>query len=296
MLLALLLSLPAWADSARFSLVTFPGETGTLQAGIWYPSGPARRSLIVIVHGAGGDYKSHSDTAIALAGAGFIAAAITLPPSHWSGRAHPIRVSERPRAIHALIHYLQTGWKGRAALKPDSAGIYGYSTGGFAALVTIGGVPDFSRIGPYCENHPAIFICDKLKALGLDAAQLPPPEPVTPEPSIKAAVIAAPALGFTFTRAGLANVRIPVQLWRAGQDQVLPSPDYAEPVRDNLPLPPEYHVAANASHFDFLPPCKPALAEAAALICTEQNGFDRAAFHRSFNQALVDFFRRNLGR
>jgi predicted dienelactone hydrolase len=55
------------------------------------------------------------------------------------------------------------------------------------------------------------------------------------DPRIKAAVIAAPAIGFTFGRAGLKSVLIPVQLWRAGSDSILPSPDYAEAVRDALP-------------------------------------------------------------
>jgi predicted dienelactone hydrolase len=111
---------------------------------------------------------------------------------------------------------------------------------------------------------------------------------------IRAAVVAAPAIGFTFRGAGLRNVHLPIQLWRAEDDHILPSPDYAEAVRDALPHPPEYHVVPGADHFDFLAPCSEALASAVPVICQEQGGFDRAAFHRMFNQDVVRFFEQTL--
>jgi predicted dienelactone hydrolase len=44
----------------------------------------------------------------------------------------------------------------------------------------------------------------------------------------------------------------------------------------------------------FLAPCSEALAAATPQICQDPAGFDRAAFHRAFNQALVDFFTTRL--
>jgi predicted dienelactone hydrolase len=49
-----------------------------------------------------------------------------------------------------------------------------------------------------------------------------------------------------------------------------------------------------AEHFVFLAPCSEALGAAAPQICQDPPGFDRAAFHRSFNQSVVDFFITNL--
>ncbi len=107
-------------------------------------------------------------------------------------------------------------------------------------------------------------------------------------------MVAAPALGFAFAPSGLAAVRAPVQLWRAEEDSILPSPDYAEAVRDALPQPPEYHAVSGADHFDFLAPCSPAMASAAPGICQERGSFDRAAFHRAFNAEVVRFFEQAL--
>jgi len=111
---------------------------------------------------------------------------------------------------------------------------------------------------------------------------------------IKAAVVAAPALGFTFSPDGLKDVKVPVQLWRAENDVIVPHPRYAEAVRLALPEAPDYHVVPNAGHFDFLAPCSDALASIAPAICTSAAGFDRPAFHAGFNSEVVKFFEKTL--
>jgi predicted dienelactone hydrolase len=108
-------------------------------------------------------------------------------------------------------------------------------------------------------------------------------------------VVAAPALGYAFGREGLARVTVPIQLWRAEDDTVLPNPWYAEAVIDALPRAAEYLVVPNADHFDFLAPCSPALARAAPDICHEHPGFDRAKFHRTLDADVVRFFKEKLG-
>ena len=65
-------------------------------------------------------------------------------------------------------------------------------------------------------------------------------------------------------------------------------------VRDNLKVHPDTHLVQGADHFVFLAPCSDALAAVAAPICQDPAGFDRAAFHRAFNQSVVDFFTTRL--
>ena len=65
-------------------------------------------------------------------------------------------------------------------------------------------------------------------------------------------------------------------------------------VANSLPGKPEINVVP-AGHFAFLTPCSPELAAAIPRICTDvPAGFDRAAFHREFNAAVVQFFREQL--
>ena len=83
---------------------------------------------------------------------------------------------------------------------------------------------------------------------------------------------------------------ITIQLWRAEDDAVLPHPFYAEAVRAALPKPVDYREVPKAGHYDFLAPCTPRFAGMAPPLCNSLPGFDRVAFHREFNAAVVSFF------
>ena len=312
------LSMPvARADGVGFSVVSVANAPlDALQVGIWYPTKAAASEhdvglftqvvaqdavvsrgshpLIVMSHGNGGSFEGHYDTALALARAGFVVAAMTHTGDNYKDQSEATHLTLRPQTVHAVIEYMLTAWPGHTAINPDKVGAFGFSAGGFTVLVSIGGIPDLSRVAPYCAGHAATYVCKLLAAHPVPAGERVHDTDWIADLRIKAAVIAAPAIGFTFTRAGLKNVLIPVQLWRAGDDTILPSPDYAEPVRDALPRPPEYHVVAGADHFDFLAPCSEPLAHAAPMICQEHGGFNRAAFHRTFDRDVVRFFTKTL--
>ncbi|OYW91431.1 MAG: hypothetical protein B7Z13_12540 [Caulobacterales bacterium 32-67-6] len=212
------------------------GAGPAIEVGIWTPppngtGDDARRPLIVISHGNGGDFRSHEATARALAQAGFTVAALTHTGDNWRDQSQAADVAQR----------------------------------------------DCRLVSAHPEAIQAAAVQDWIH-----------------DARIKAVAAAAPALGFTFTREGLSGVTQPVQLWRAEDDHVLPSPFYAEPVRDALPRPPAYRVVPGADHFDFLPPCSARLAAAAPIICVATPGFDRAAFNEDFNREVVRFFRQTL--
>jgi predicted dienelactone hydrolase len=62
-----------------------------------------------------------------------------------------------------------------------------------------------------------------------------------------------------------------------------------------MPKGPEFHVVANADHFDFLAPCTELLRQFAPQICVSRPGFDRAGFHQTFNREVVRFPAETLG-
>ena len=306
-----------------------------LEIGIWYPSeapvrpvtmgpttmsvamngavngpvnGPAQGKalpLVVMSHGNGGSFLGHYDTAIALADAGFVVAAVTHTGDNYKDQSRATDVMDRPRQISRVIDHMLSSWDDRTAIDGSRIGMFGFSSGGFTTLASIGGVPDFSTIGPVCRQYPGDFACQLIAKSGTASGSASSSGDVTASPTsaiaraadarIKAAVVAAPALGFTFAPDGLKNVKVPVQLWRAEDDAVLPHPRYAEVVRLALPDAPDYRVVPNAGHYDFLVPCSSALASIAPTICTSAAGFDRAAFHASFNAAVVGFFSKTLG-
>jgi len=317
LLLVVLAIPPAHADAVGFSIVSVPNPPADpLQVGIWYPTKAAasehdvglftqsvapdapvasgRHPLIVMSHGNGGTFESHYDTALALAHAGFIVAAVTHTGDNYRDQSQATNMMPRPQALHAVIGYMLAAWSGHAAIDPAKIGAFGFSSGGFTVLVSIGGLPDLTRVTPYCAGHAATYGCRLLAEHPVPPGTRVRDDEWVADSRIKAAVVAAPAIGFAFTRAGLKNVTVPVQLWRAADDTILPSPDYAEAVRAALPRPPEYHVVSGADHFDFLAPCSEPLAQVAPGICKERGGFDRVAFHRAFNRDVTRFFTRIL--
>jgi predicted dienelactone hydrolase len=107
-------------------------------------------------------------------------------------------------------------------------------------------------------------------------------------------VIAAPAASYLFGPGDLPEVSVPIQLWHVENDSQAPDAWNGAVVRDNLKLRPDSHPVQGADHFVFLAPCSETLAAAAPQICQDPAGFDRAAFHRAFNQSVVDFFTTKL--
>jgi predicted dienelactone hydrolase len=289
-----------------------PGKA-PVEVGIWYPTDaqPSDQRLelglqpvapdapvagehlplILISHGHGGSYAGHVDTAIALASAGYVVAALTHTGDNWRDASQATAIWERPRQLKLLDDYMLGAWPEHARIDPERIGAFGFSAGGFTVLAAAGGEADLSTVAGHCSEHPQFEVCRIAAAQPIHAGG---PIAWVHDPRIRAVVSAAPAIGFAFGRDGLAKVTQPVQLWRAADDQVLPSPYYVEPVAQDLPQPPELHLVEHAGHYDFLSPCPEALAKQIPEICTSAPGFDRVAFHMDFDRAIVAFFDRTL--
>lgn len=246
--------------------------------------------LIVVSHGTGGAAMSHADTAIALAESGFVVAAPTHPGDNYQDNSQvgrPDWLLNRSRHVQRVIDMALTEWKDRGHLDPLRIGVFGFSAGATTALIDIGGVPDLRRIASQCAEHPE-FVC---KLTSPESYREAPPQPWQSDSRIRAAVIAAPGLGFIFEPGGLSKVRAAVQLWAGSGDQTVPFATNAGTVQKLLPRPADLHVVPRAIHYSFLIPC--------GLLgppepCRDPEGFDRVKFHKEFNRSVVRFFQRNL--
>lgn len=314
-LVALALTLSAKKLEARILQAGFERQVtpGGVEVAIWYPAvgSPSherlalyaqdvvvdahapkgRHPLVVISHGTGGNLAGHVDTAVALARAGFIVAALTHPGDNSEDDSRASLIEGRPVALRALITYMLNDWPGRTSIDLNRIGAFGFSAGGFTVLAAAGGRPDMRRFADHCADHPVFFVCALLRS---QPRPLTGDWPNVADPRIKAIVIAAPALGFTFDRAGLAGVRVPIQLWRADDDEILPAPFYADAVRAALPIKPEFHSVPGAGHFDFLARCVDP--STMPQLCVSAPGFDRTAFHKRFDTDVVRFFESHLAR
>jgi predicted dienelactone hydrolase len=248
-----------------------------------------RHPLVVISHGRGGDFLGHHDTAEALADAGFVVVALNHPGDTRSDMAHATDLSvyvSRPTDIKRMIDFMLGTSPANSVVDPTRIGFFGFSRGGYTGLAVVGADADWTKATEYCGASPARG-CQQVRDRDF------PAEPIPHDPRIKAAVIADP-LAIFFTAETLAPIRVPVQLWASelGGDGVFLR-DVA-PLDTKLTAPHEFHVVRNAGHFAFFL-CPSGLSATVPSLCTDPNGFDRAAFHRELNAAVVAFLRDKLG-
>lgn len=301
--------------------VPVPGEAD-VRVSLWYPSNspafaqdfgtyrlevamagaPAGRHLplIVMSHGTGGSAFDSVDLAMGLARAGFVVAALEHTGDNYRDRRQSFAHANflaRPRQVSAALDFLLRGWRHEAVIDPARIGMFGHSAGGTTALIIGGGELDTGALLRFCQSHPGDWGCKGARGLyptgtGLiDPAALDGPKVTAADPRVSVLVIAAPALAQGFAPAGFAKLRLPVQLWVAQRDTIVPN---AGQIGDLLRARPERHDVAGAGHFSFLAPCSDRLRATAPQICIDEPGFDRAAFQRKFAKAVVRFFRENL--
>ncbi|TIX92139.1 alpha/beta fold hydrolase [Rhizobium sp. P44RR-XXIV] len=269
------------ANDLQLGPIIVPAVRGCAIAGEKLP-------LVVISHGHGGGSLNHHDVAETLADKGFLVVALNHPGDNFSdpSRAGDISIMfQRPQDVKRLIDFLLTGWKERAKIDPDRIGFFGFSRGGYTGLVLAGAVPDFRDPTVPCPEPAPI--CGEIRRNEI------PVTPLARDARIKAFVLADP-LSFFSMKASLRAVKAPIQLWSSeqGGDGVLPKS--VAMLDDNLPNKPDFHIVPGSAHFAFLAPCPPALAKSLPEICSDQAGFDRAAFHKSFDDEVLAFFRQHL--
>jgi len=204
-------------------------------------------------------------------------------------------LTDRPRQASVVLSYMLTTWTQHDRLDPARVGMFGFSLGGFTTLVEIGGIPDLSRTRELCTKRPTAPECLFIKQRNGDQLSLVTLSPTwTHDQRVKAAVLAAPAVSYLFGPGSLKDVKVPIQLWRASNDEQVPHAWNTAVIRQELPQTPEEHVVSGAGHFAFLPPCGQALAKQVPQICIDDPRFDREAFHRDFNREVVGFFQKAL--
>ena len=144
------------ADAVGFEQIAVPDPEGQpIAVDLWYPSdaptaplrlGPYEQTVAVdgpiagsnlpltlISHGTGGSALTHYDTAIALAEAGYITAAVEYTGDNWHDRSYSFTLrnfTERPRQLKLAIDYLLADWAGRDHIAAEKIGAFGHSVGG----------------------------------------------------------------------------------------------------------------------------------------------------------------------
>ena len=172
---------------------------------------------------------------------------------------------------------------------PQRIGFFGHSRGGYTGLALAGANPDFKRAAAECGEGASVNSpCGLFKDAKL------PDMPVTHDARIKALVLADPGFTFLLGADELKPVTLPVQLWSSELGGAGSSAQSVARIGDRLPARPDFHLVAHADNWAFIAPCTAEQAKSLPRICNDTPSFDRMAFHREFNTAVIAFFRERL--
>lgn len=200
LLAAVIMSAPAAAAGLKFLTLPADASGPAITVAVWYPSADKPSPvtfgaftalaaqegkidghglpLVVLSHGPGGSFVVHHDTAEHLADAGFVVAALNHPGDTALDKSLFYDLSiymQRPLDVKRVIDYLTGASPLATTIDPNRIGIYGFSRGGYTALVAIGGNPDFALALPLCEGRTD-KICDQIRAHEYPSACLTFPE------------------------------------------------------------------------------------------------------------------------
>ena len=258
------------------------------------PPSAGRHALIVLSHGSGGSELGHADLAEALARAGYIVAA----PRHLGdsfdapqGRGSDVQLTGRPWQAVATLDAVLADARFAKLIDPKRIGMAGFSAGGYTTLVMAGAHPDLALHVAHCRAHPddaELCFAAAQTTLGITRPGWALPH----DTRVRAAVAMAP-LSVMFDAKGLADVRIPLRIVKAADDQLLQNRFNTDPLLRALPGPVEA-AEVPGGHYVFLAPCSDAIKAAAPVICTDPPGVDRARVHTQLNAEIVAFFDRTL--
>ena len=290
-----------------------------LEVGIWYPAqraesqlniqdwslsaaGNAKEAsgsfpLVLLSHDAGGGMLSYHDTAAELARQGFVVAAPTHNLDNFadsSGVFKPGRILDRPHELELVLSGI-LGAGSLSFIDHNRIAVVGIGTGAATALTLAGGVPDFAAYSAYCAG-PGIGepYCSALAQQRMDAASYLPESFDLPRVRISALVLAAPAYGMFFTRAGLAAVKQPTLVFAVKTDSLNKSASHADLIIRNLPAPPEV-IRLEEDAVDLLAPCADYIIDFDGLACLPPDEKLLRERYADFNASLAVFLKSRLG-
>lgn len=283
-----------WYPTSQASRPTRFGPY-TLDVASAAPPADGRHRLVMISHGTGGEPLSHAQLAMVLTRRGYVAAA----PRHARDNSRDqsgVGTYEvwygRPRQISEGIDALRADAALGAIIDPDRIAVIGHSAGGYTALTLVGARAGMDHARAHCRQYPDDGFC-QAQVGGTRVSTPSRPIPDSRDPRIKAAIAMAPP-GVMLDPASLPTVGVPVRIYAAALDAVVPPRYHAEPLRLGIKPTPELIVVPGAGHFSFVEPFPESIRRQVGEGAVDPPGFDRAAFQETLRREVAEFFDRVL--
>lgn len=270
-----------------------------------------RYPLVVLSHGTGGAALQMMWLGKFLASRGFIVAAA----NHHGNTGAEERLTaqgsrlwwERGRDLSVTIDKMLTDKEFGVRTDKNKIGIAGFSLGGTTVISVAGGIFDPSELERFCKSPERDATCgatpenptaeqDLEKIKNTDAvviASLKRAQDSYLDKRVKAVFSIAPALGYAFTAADLAPVKIPVEIVVGANDTSSPPKTNAVLFNGKIKNSKLVILPGEVGHYVFLSECGQAGKEMLP-ICRDAETVDRAEVHNEVSEMALKFFRKYL--
>jgi predicted dienelactone hydrolase len=252
---------------------------------------PGRFPLLIFSHGMSSLPELYVWLFEGLTRRGFVVAGVAHPRDNYndkSGSFGDAELVERSQHVTALIDGILSDTLLASRIDPSKIGIVGHSAGGYTALLSVGGRPDYTQFtGNRCRRGPS------QPPDGPRFKHDPAAAPVA-DPRIRAAAAMAPGFGCLFDRDGVSAIHVPVRFYQADDDEVLQRGFNATAFAELFTPPAEVVHFANAGHFVFLNTCPLIMSLVARDICRDPSPTNRDAVHQKLIDDLGQFFTEGL--
>ena len=276
-----------------YSPWTFPAARNSQPAEGRFP-------LILLSHATPGTRFSYHNAASRLAARGFVVAA----PTHARDSMHNMddlftwpQLENRVRELSAGIDVLLADKDLSACIDPGRIGVLGFGTGGTAALLLGGALPDCAPWPGYCARAGALdAYCDPWVRGKIDAlcANFPLKSSLADQ-RIKAIASVAPGYGLLFGPTSFRHFYPPLLLAIAGAEKVDKAELHARAIARLPGVKATVLELPDADAGALMAPCPPSIAAELPELCLSVSEEARAALARRLDDALTDFFLNHLG-
>jgi predicted dienelactone hydrolase len=179
--------------------------------------------LIILSHGSGGDRYTISWLAEVLAANGYIVAAMDHYGNTWNNKIPELYATpwERPKDVTFVLDQFLTNFQFKDHIDQGRIGFAGYSLGGATGLWIAGAqgdIVDIENVHEHCVKD----IGDVVSKNVLERIDFKQAEGSFIDKRISAMVLMAPALGWLFKPISLEMISIPVLIFAAEKDRVVP--------------------------------------------------------------------------
>lgn len=288
---------PAGDGGRSFTLAdspVFQGVTVTEEA----PVADGAFPVVLLSHGMGGNIRSLTWLATALAERGAVVVSVNHTNSTWgdfdpgAGLRHWTRTQDLSLALDRVLSDPQLA----GAIDPSRVMAAGFSYGGWTALSMAGLKGNHAGMLSHCETHKAASNhCDVVLSHehGLDNIAEASWDASYRDARITHAVAIDPGLIWGLTPAHLSDMAANIALvgLGKGEDRLLATDFDKSGLGDLLPGSDIYRIAP-AMHFTALPLCKPMAEEILKEeqddpVCSDPEGTDRAAVHQQIVEVIA---------